>query len=118
NDLRVVFKNLDEPRLRQKLLPQVIGLEAVRIGRISRAVIKAFVERQEPRVFAFEVSAEPDFLIVHGKVSDAAAKLKEKFARVAVAFVLLHRVFHGLLGQTVLELEGRNRQAVEEEAQV
>ena len=36
----------------------------------------------------------------------------------AVALVLLDRVVHGLLGQAVLQLEGGDGQAVDEEAQV
>ena len=48
----------------------------------------------------------------------ATAKGKQRLARIAVAFVLLHRVVHRLLGQAVLQLEGDYRQAVDEGAQI
>jgi hypothetical protein len=48
-------------------------------------------------------------------VHDAAAELEELLARVAVALVLLDGVLDGLLGEAVLQLEGDQRQAVDEE---
>ena len=50
------------------------------------------------------------------EVDHAAAELEQPLARVAVALVLLDRVLDGLLGQAVLQLEGGDRQAVDEEA--
>ena len=57
-------------------------------------------------------------LVVHGEVDHAAAELEQQLARVAVALVLLDGVLDGLLGQAVLELERRDRQAVDEERQI
>ena len=57
-------------------------------------------------------------MVVHREMRQAAAKLEELLARVAVALVLLHGVVHRLLGQAVLQLEGGDRQAVDEQAQV
>ncbi len=37
------------PARREDLLPEVVGLEAVRVGRVARAVVPALVEGQEPR---------------------------------------------------------------------
>ena len=48
----------------------------------------------------------------------AATKLEELLAGVAVPFVLLHRVVNRLLGQAVLQLEGGDGQAVDEQTQV
>ena len=48
----------------------------------------------------------------------AAAQLEELLARVAITLVLLHGVIHRLLGQAVLQLEGGDGQAVDEQAQV
>ena len=62
--------------------------------------------------------AEAHLVIVHREVDDAAAELKEPLAWLAVALVLLHGIGHGLLGQAVLQLEGGDGQAVDEEAQV
>ena len=62
--------------------------------------------------------AEAHLVIVHGEVHHAAAELEELLARVAVALVLLDGVLDRLLGQAVLQLEGGDRQAVDEEAEV
>jgi hypothetical protein len=62
--------------------------------------------------------AEAHLVLVHGEVRDAAAELEEPLARVAVALVLQDGVLDGLFGQAVLELEGRNRQAVDEKPEV
>ena len=56
--------------------------------------------------------------VVDGEVDDAAAELEQLLARVAVALVLLDGVLDGLLGQAVLQLEGGDRQAVDEQAEV
>ena len=60
--------------------------------------------------------AEPHLVVVHREVHDAAPELEQHLARVAVALVLLDRVLDGLLGQAVLQLEGGDRQAVDEQA--
>ncbi len=57
-------------------------------------------------------------LVVHGEVHQAAAELEEQLARVAVALVLLDGVLDRLLGEAVLQLEGGDRQAVDEERQI
>ena len=62
--------------------------------------------------------AEAHLVVVDGEVDEAASELEELLARVAVALVLLDRVLHRLLGKAVLELEGGDGQAVDEEAQV
>ena len=62
--------------------------------------------------------AHPHLLVVHSEVHHAAAELEKQLARIAVALVLLDRIFDCLLGEAVLELEGGDRQAVDEEAQV
>ena len=57
-------------------------------------------------------------MIVDGEVGQAAAKLEELLPWVAVPLVLLDGVVHRLLGQAVLQLEGRDGQAVDEQAEV
>ena len=57
-------------------------------------------------------------MVVHREVDEATAKLEELLAGVPVALVLLDGVIHRLLGQAVLQLEGGDGQAVDEEAQV
>lgn len=76
DNLRVVLKNIGESYLRERLFPQIVGLEAQRIGRIACAVIKAFVEWQEPGIVPLQFSAKAHFLVIHGEVGDAAAKLE------------------------------------------
>ena len=88
------------------------------IGRVSCAVVPALVERQEPGAFALQLGTEAHLVVVHRKVRHAAAELEEQLARIAVALVLLDRILDSLLGEAVLELEGRDRQAVDEEAEI
>ncbi len=47
-----------------------------------------------------------------------AAKLKELFARIAIAAVLLNGIFHCLFGETVFQFKGSNRQAANKQAQI
>ena len=51
-------------------------------------------------------------------MDDTATEGEQRLARVAVAAVLLDGVFDRLLGQAVLLLKRRNRQTVDEQAQV
>src|SRR5690606_10153876 len=118
DDLRVVLEDVGEALAREDPLPEVVGLQTVRVGRIAGAVVPALGEGQEPRALAPEVRAEANLVLVHGEVHDAAAELEELLARVAVSLVLLDRVLHRLLGQAVLQLEGGDRQAIDEEPQV
>ena len=57
-------------------------------------------------------------MFVQRDVRDAAAELKKLLPRVTVAHVLLNCVCDRLLGETVFQLKGRDRQAVDEEAKV
>ena len=118
DDLRVVLEDVGEAVAGEDALPEVVGLEPVGVGRVARAVVPAEVERQEPRSLALQVGAEAHLVVVHGEVHDAAAELEELLARVAVALVLLDGVLDRLLGEAVLQLEGGDRQAVDEQAQV
>ena len=64
------------------------------------------------------MGTEAHLVVVHREVDEATAKLKELLAGVSVALVLLDGVIHRLLGQAVLQLEGGDGQAVDEQAQV
>ena len=64
------------------------------------------------------MGAEPHFALVQRKVGNAAAQFEEPFPRIAVRLVLPHRIVHSLLSEVVLQLEGENRQAVDEERDV
>ena len=118
DDLRVVLQDVGQPLGGEHLAPEVVGLEAVRVGRVPGAVVPSLVEGQEPRVPAAEVRAHAHLLVVHGEVDEAAAELEEQLARVAVTTVLLDGVVDGLLGEAVLQLERGDREPVDEEAEV
>ena len=114
----VVLDDIGEAVAGEHPLPQVVGLEAVRVRWIPRAVIPAPVEGEEPRLVSLKIGTEAHLVVVDGEVYEAASELEQLLTRVAVALVLLDRVLHRLLGEAVLELEGGDRQAVDEEAQV
>ena len=116
--LGVVLKDVGQALAGQHLAPQVVGLDAARVGRVAGAVVPAPVERQEPGRLPLEVRAEAHLALVDGEVRHAAAELEQLLARVAVLLVLLDRIGHRLLGQAVLQLEGEDRQAVDEQADV
>ena len=88
------------------------------IGRVARAVVVALVEGQEPRALAAQLGTHPHLAVVHREMHHAAAELEQPLARVAVAPVLLDGVLDGLLGEAVLQLEGGDGQAVDEQAQI
>jgi hypothetical protein len=51
-------------------------------------------------------------------VNHAAGELEQQLLRAAVMLVLIDRIVHVLLGQLVFQLEGDDRQAVDEDAQI
>ena len=118
HDLGVVLKDVGQAPAGQHFPPQVGRPQAVRVGRISRTVVPAPVEGQEPGSLSLEVRAEMDLVLIHREVGHAAAELEELLARIAVPLVLLHGIAHRLLGEAVLELEGEDGKAVDEESDV
>ena len=116
--LGVVLQDVGQALPAQHLPPQVVGLDAAGVGRVAGAVVPAAVEGQEPGGLAGQAGAELDLAFVHGEVGDAAARLEQLLARVAVALVLLDGVVDRLLGEAVLQLEGEDRQAVDEQPDV
>ena len=118
NDLCIVLQDVGQSVAGEEAHPEVVGLEAVRIRRVAGAVVPALVEGQEPRALALEVRAKPHLVVIHGEVRHRAAELEQLLAGVAVALVLLHGVLDRLLGETVLQLECGDRQAVDEQADV
>ncbi len=105
DDLRVVLQYVRQPVASENPLPQVVGLEAIRIRRVPGAVVPALVEGQKPRALSIEVRAELHRVVVHREVRHAAAELEELLTRVAVTLVLLCGVLDRLLGEAVLQLE-------------
>ena len=62
--------------------------------------------------------AVPHRLVIDGEVSDAAPELEKRLPRVTIPLVLLDCILDGLLRQVVLQLEGSDRQAIDERAQI
>ncbi len=118
HDLGVVLQDVGGALAGQHLAPQVVGPDAAGVGRVAGAAVPAPVERQEPRRLPPQVRAEARLVLVDGEVGHAAAEREQLLARVAVAPVLPDRVVHRLPGQAVLQLEGEDRQAVDEERDV
>jgi hypothetical protein len=118
DDLGVVLDDVGQTVLGEDLRPEVVGLEADGVGRVAGAVVPALVEGEEPGVGAFELGAHLDRLVVDGEVDEAAFELEKEVAGVAVGLVLLDGVGDGLLGEAVLELEGGDGEAVDEEGEV
>ena len=102
DDLGVVLEDVGQSAAGEDALPEVVGLEPVRIRRIARAVIPAEVEGQEPRALAVQMRAEAHLVVVHCEVHHAAAELEELLAWVAVPLVLFDGVGDRLLGQVWL----------------
>ena len=116
--LGVVLQDVGEVLAGQHLAPQVVRLDAARVGRVAGAVVPAPVEWQEPGRLPLEMRAEAHLALVDGEVSHAAAQLEQLLAWVPVPLVLLLGIARRLLGQAVLQLEGEDRQAVDEQADV
>src|SRR5208283_601822 len=118
DDLRVVLDDVGEAAGGEHLLPEVVGLEAIRVWRITGPVVPPAVERQEPRGLAFQRRAEADLLIVDSKMHHAPAELEESLAGVAIALILLDRILGILLGEIVLQLERSDWQPIDEDSHV
>ena len=116
--LSVVLQDIGQTLFGQYLLPQVIGLDAIGIGRIARAVLIAQVEGQEPGGVPLQRCAKAHLLVVHGKMDHTAPKLEEQLPRIPVPLVLGYGIVDGLFGQPVFQFKGGNGQAIEEDAEV
>ena len=117
-NLGVVLQNVGQAFTGENLSPHVIGFQTIGIWWIARAVVPPLVEGQKPRRLAPQVRAEFHLVFINGKVDHAPAQLEERVVRVAVASILLNGVVHRLLGEVVLQLEGCNRQTVDEQSEV
>ena len=73
HDLGVVLEDVGQVLAGQHLVPQIVGLETMRVGQVARAVVPAAVEGQKPRRLALQVRAEANLAFVHREVGHAAA---------------------------------------------
>src|ERR1035437_4066321 len=118
HDLGVVLQNPRQTAGSENAPPQVVRFDSVWVGRIASALVPPLVERQEPRVHrhalgTLQSGTHPHFLVIHGEVHHAAPKQEKRLTWIAVALVLLLVVLGGLLRETVLQLECRDRQSVD-----
>ena len=90
---------------------------AVGVRRVALAEVVAEVERQEPRRLALQLRRHRDRIGVDGEVDERAPPERDVL-RIAVVAVLLDRVLDVLAGEMVLQLGRRDRDAVEEQAEV
>src|SRR3990172_9845245 len=111
-DLCVVFQDIGKAAFLQSLFPKINSGNSLGIWRISSAVVIAFVERQKPCRFVFQMGAHPHFVVVNGKMHRTAPELKQKLAGIPISLVLLNRIFHRLLGDFVFQLKSDYRQTV------
>ena len=102
---------------RPDLLPQVAGPVAGRVGGVALAARVAAVEREEPGLEPLEPGRHLDEVRVHGEV-DERPPPEGHVRRVPILPVLLLGVLDGLVGERVLQLRRRDRDAVDEQAQV
>ena len=99
----------------EDLFPWQVDFESVGVAGV---VVPALVEGQEPGGIARQFCGELHFVVVDSEVGRAAAEPEHGLVGVAVPFVLFDRVGGRLFGEAAFELEGGDRQPVDEEAEV
>ena len=105
----------------QDLFPQIRGAirPPVWVGRIARAALMSFVQRQKMRGLAGQAGGHPHFLGIHRKMDQGASfECKDRLARVAVCPVLLFGLFYGLAAEGVLEFKRGNGNAIQAEGHI
>ena len=118
DDLRVVFYNARQFSLGKDILPKVVCHKAVRIRRISRAIVIAFIERQEPAIFSCKFRTELNRGIIHGKMNHATLEGEQQIMKIPIFLILAHSIFGILLCQLVFQLHCDNREAVDKQADI
>lgn len=118
DDLGVVLDDVGQSFTGEAIAPQIVSLDARRVGRIARPIVVSLVEWKEPGILAAQLGAETHFLVVNREMHHAAPELKEKLAGIAVALVLLDSVLYRLLGQEIFQFKCGDRQTVDKNAQI
>ena len=114
----IIFDNIGQTLPGQNLLPQIIGLETIGIGRIASTVIPTLIKRQEPGRLAPQMRTEHHLVFIHSKVSQTATNAEKFLSRIPVAFVLLNRICHRLFGETIFQFKRRHRQAIDKQREI
>ena len=113
DNLCVVFNNARQLSLGKNVLPEIVRHKAVRIRRISCAVVVAFIKRQEPAILSGELGAELNRSVVHSKMNHATLEREQEVMEVPVFLILAHGVFSILLCELVLQLHRDDRKSVD-----
>ena len=113
--LGVVLQDIGHALPAEDVAPKVVCLEPIRVGRVAAAAVPTLVERQKPRCLAPELGAEVNLAFVNGEVGHTTPELEQGFPRVAIPLVLGNGVLERLFGETVLQLEGEDRQPIDEQ---
>ncbi len=96
------------------LFPEVRALVADGVVRVPLAAVAPLVEGQEEGLLAVQASGHEHFVGIDGEMHQAALpELEQRLARVALLAVLPLRVHDRLPGEGVLQLRGRDGQAVD-----
>ena len=116
--------DIEEALAFQHLSPEVVRPITGMVGRITGAAldpawVTASIERQEAGPLALQPRGHVDFFCVGGEMDEGALLESEQpCVGIPILSVLADRALPGLAGHRVLELAGRNRDAVEREQQV
>src|ERR1700730_16810142 len=68
DNLRVVFEDVGHTRWGENLFPEIVGLEAMWVGRVASAVVVTLIEGQEPRTLSRKLGAHLHLAVVHCEV--------------------------------------------------
>ena len=112
------LNQVEDSGLLPEILPQIARRVAHLAGWIACAAVMALVEGEKPRLCRGQLGSHIDEIVVYGKVCEATLEAEQRLLGVASVFVLLHRMSDVLAGDLVLQLDGEDRQAVEEDTHV
>ena len=118
DNLCVVFYNPGQLSLGKDVLPEIVRHKAVRIRRISCAVVVAFIKRQEPAILSGELGAELNRSVVHSKMNHATLEREQEVMEVPVFLILAHSIFCVLLCELVFQLHRDDRKSVDKQANI
>ena len=116
--LRIILQNIRQRFLGQNLFPEIIGLDAIRIGRIACTVIVPLVEWQKPGRLTAQPCTHFHLVVIDRKMYCTSLEVKDQLLRVAVVHVLIDRIIDILFGQSVLQFECSDWQAVYKDCQI
>ena len=112
------LNQVEDARLLPDVPPQVARRVVGLAGRIARAAVRALIKGEKLRLGPSQFGGHINQIVVYGKVGQAALEAEQRLLGIAGVLVLLDRVTDVLARDLVLQFDGENRQAVEENAHV